>query len=36
MDLTDYPVTHPAPSLSTFEGKLGAKAIANCAGILKG
>jgi len=36
MDLTDYPVTHPASSLSTFEGKEGAKAITRCASILSG
>jgi hypothetical protein len=36
VDLTDYPVTHPAPSLSTFEGKLGAKAIRACVGIFNG
>ena len=34
VDLTDYPITHPAHSLSTFEGKEGAKAIARCASIL--
>ena len=34
VDLTDYPITHPAASLSTFEGKEGAKAIAACAKIL--
>jgi hypothetical protein len=34
VDLTDYPITHPASSLSTFEGKEGAKAIAACASIL--
>jgi hypothetical protein len=36
VDLTDYPVTHPAPSLSTFEGKEGARAISNCVSILTG
>jgi hypothetical protein len=36
VDLTDYPVTHPASSLSTFEGKEGARAIAQCANILSG
>jgi hypothetical protein len=36
VDLTDYPLTHPASSLSTFEGKEGAKAIAMCANILSG
>lgn len=36
VDLADYPVTHPAPSLSTFEGKEGATAIAKCASIVNG
>ncbi|MGD0603186.1 MAG: hypothetical protein ABSA53_06245 [Streptosporangiaceae bacterium] len=36
VDLTDYPVTHPASSLSTFEGKEGARAISRCASILGG
>jgi hypothetical protein len=36
VDLTDYPVDHPASSLSTFEGKSGAMAIAQCASIIKG
>lgn len=36
VDLADYPVTHPASSLSTFEGKSGAEAISKCAGIIKG
>jgi hypothetical protein len=35
VDLTDYPLTHPASSLSTFEGKEGARAIAQCANILR-
>jgi hypothetical protein len=34
VDLTDNP-THPATSLSTFEGRRGAAAIAACARILK-
>jgi hypothetical protein len=34
VDLTDNP-THPATSLSTFEGRQGAAAIASCARILK-
>ena len=34
VDLTDYPITHPAPSLSTFEGKAGALAISRCGSIL--
>ena len=34
VDLTDNPV-HPATSLSTFEGRRGAAAIAACARILK-
>jgi hypothetical protein len=34
VDLTDNPVHHPASSLSTFEGKAGARAISNCASIL--
>lgn len=36
VDLSDYPVTHPASSLSTFEGKSGATAIAECASIING
>jgi hypothetical protein len=36
VDLADYPVDHPASSLSTFEGKSGAVAIAKCASIIKG
>lgn len=36
VDLTDYPVTKPASSLSTFEGKEGARAIAQCANVLRG
>jgi hypothetical protein len=36
VDLTDYPVTHPASSLSTFEGREGAAAIARCASVLSG
>jgi hypothetical protein len=35
VDLTDYPITHPASSLSTFEGRAGAQAIARCASILR-
>jgi hypothetical protein len=35
VDLTDNPVNHPAPSLSTFEGKAGAQAISACASILR-
>lgn len=34
VDLADYPLTHPAHSLSTFEGKQGAKAITECASAL--
>jgi hypothetical protein len=34
-DLTDYPITHPAPSLSTFEGKQGAQAISRCRSVLR-
>jgi Glycoside Hydrolase Family 113 len=36
VDLADYPITHPASSLSTFEGKSGAVAISKCASIIKG
>lgn len=36
VDLSDYPVTHPASSLSTFEGREGAEAISECAGIIDG
>jgi hypothetical protein len=36
VDLTDYPVTNPASSLSTFEGKEGAQAIRRCASVLSG
>ncbi len=36
VDLSDYPVTHPASSLSTFEGKEGAVAISRCEDIIKG
>jgi hypothetical protein len=36
VDLADYPVTHPASSLSTFEGKSGSVAISECASIIKG
>ena len=36
VDLADYPVTHPAPSMSTFEGKSGAVAISKCASIING
>jgi hypothetical protein len=36
VDLSDFPITRPASSLSTFEGKLGATAIAQCATILHG
>ncbi len=36
VDLSDYPITHPAKSLSTFEGRIGAIAIAKCASILHG
>jgi hypothetical protein len=36
VDLADSPVTHPASSLSTFEGKEGATAIGDCAGIIDG
>lgn len=35
VDLADYPVDHPAASLSTFEGKAGATAISECANIIK-
>jgi hypothetical protein len=34
VDLSDFPRTHPANSLSTFEGKRGALAIIKCASIL--
>jgi hypothetical protein len=34
VDLSDYPLTHPASSLSTFEGKEGAVAISKCASII--
>jgi hypothetical protein len=36
VDLADYPIDHPASSLSTFEGKSGAAAIAKCVSIIKG
>jgi hypothetical protein len=36
VDLSDYPLTHPASSLSTFEGKEGAAAISRCASIIRG
>lgn len=36
VDLADYPQTHPASSLSTFEGREGADAISSCAAILGG
>ena len=36
VDLSDFPLTHPASSLSTFEGKRGAAAITQCAAILHG
>lgn len=36
VDLSDYPLTHPASSLSTFEGKQGAVAISKCESIIKG
>jgi hypothetical protein len=36
VDLADYPVDHPASSLSTFEGKSGAVAISKCASIIDG
>lgn len=36
VDLSDYPLTHPASSLSTFEGKEGAVAISRCASIIRG
>lgn len=36
VDLSDYPLTHPASSLSTFEGKQGATAISQCSGIING
>lgn len=36
VDLSDYPLTHPASSLSTFEGKQGAVAISECASIING
>lgn len=35
IDLADLPVTHPAKSLSTWEGKRGAEAIAQCASVLR-
>jgi len=34
VDLTDYPITQPASSLSTFEGKEGAQAIRRCTSVL--
>jgi hypothetical protein len=34
VDLSDYPLTHPASSLSTFEGRQGAVAISKCASII--
>jgi hypothetical protein len=36
VDLADYPIDHPASSLSTFEGKAGAVAISKCASIING
>lgn len=36
VDLADYPVEHPASSLSTFEGKEGAVAISKCVSIIDG
>lgn len=36
VDLSDYPLTHPASSLSTFEGKAGAVAISKCQSIIRG
>jgi len=36
VDLSDYPLTHPASSLSTFEGRQGAVAISMCGGIING
>ena len=36
VDLSDYPLTHPASSLSTFEGKEGATAIGECEDIIRG
>ncbi|HEX4089386.1 MAG TPA: hypothetical protein VHZ33_11750 [Trebonia sp.] len=36
VDLADNPLTHPASSLSTWEGKEGAVAISDCEKILKG
>jgi hypothetical protein len=36
VDLSDKPLTHPASSLSTFEGKEGAVAISRCEDIVKG
>jgi hypothetical protein len=35
VDLTDNPVEHPASSLSTFEGRKGAKAIAACSALFR-
>lgn len=36
VDLSDFPVTHPATSLSTFEGRAGAAAISKCESIVNG
>jgi len=36
VDLADSPVTHPAKSLSTFEGRAGAAAISKCESIING
>jgi hypothetical protein len=36
VDLSDFPIMHPASSLSTFEGKQGAVAISKCASIIRG
>jgi hypothetical protein len=36
VNLADVPLTHPASAPSVFEGRLGAQAIAACAGIING
>jgi hypothetical protein len=36
VDLSDFPLTHPASSLSTFEGREGAAAISRCEDIVSG
>lgn len=36
VNLADFPLTHPASSPATFEGRLGAQAVADCASIIHG